>query len=64
MEEKITLTCETCGTIYEKPKSYKERKNIFFKWNLKYCDKCRKEKQSEALKYLPEVLKVLKNKEE
>lgn len=59
MEEKIILTCETCGAIYEKPKSYKERKNIFFKWNLKYCDKCRKEKQSESLRYIPVIIKAL-----
>ena len=64
MDEKIKLTCEICGTIYEKPKSYKDLNNVYFKWNLKYCDKCRREKELEALKYIPEVLKVLKNKEE
>ena len=63
MDEMIELKCEKCGVDYCKPKNFikwnKEYPNIFFKWSLKFCDKHRREKQHEALKSLPNVLKNL-----
>lgn len=60
----INLTCEKCGIKYEKPETFKkyndETPNIFFKWSLSFCDKCRKEKELEALKHLPKILPKLK----
>ena len=59
----LKLKCQTCGTNYEKPEDYekwnKENTNVFFKWSLAYCDKCRKEKEIQALKNLPKVMKAL-----
>ena len=36
--------------------------NVFYKWSLLYCDKCRIERQNEALKSLPNIIKVLSEK--
>jgi len=59
----LKLKCQTCSADYEKPEDYekwnKENTNVFFKWSLAYCDKCRKEKEIEALKELPKVLEAL-----
>ncbi len=61
MEETIKLKCTQCGTDYEKPMNYKvwnkEHPNVFFKWNLMFCDKCRKEKEEEGFKRLPEIIR-------
>jgi hypothetical protein len=32
---------------------------VFFKWSLAFCDKCRREKEIESLKALPDVLRAL-----
>ena len=56
----LKLECQSCGVAYEKPQYYevwdKEYPNVFFRWSLSYCDKCRKEKEIQALKYLPQVI--------
>ena len=61
----IDLKCEKCGIDYQKPSDFKkwndEWPNIFFKWSLSFCDTCRREKEIEALKSLPDVLKALSN---
>lgn len=61
--EGITLKCETCGIYYQKPSDFKrwneESPNVFFKWSLKFCDVCRKEREKQALKRLPEILNQL-----
>ena len=61
----IKLKCEKCGVKYEKPADFKkwnnERPNVFFKWSLAFCDTCRRNREKEALKRLPEVIKVLAN---
>lgn len=64
MEETLKLTCQKCTSDYEKPADFKKwkeetRNNIFFKWSLEFCDKCRKEREREALRALPNVVKVL-----
>jgi hypothetical protein len=64
LEETIKLKCEKCGCDYEKPSVFKEylftaRHNVFFKWSLAFCDKCRREKEIESLKALPDVLRAL-----
>ena len=63
MEEMIKLKCEKCGIDYEKPANFKkwndENTNVFYRWSLAFCDKCRKEKEVNALKRLPEILKAL-----
>lgn len=64
MEETIKLKCEKCGTDYEKPIVFKKylietNNNVFYKWSLLFCDKCRREKQNEALKALPDILTAL-----
>lgn len=33
--------------------------NIFYKWYLSFCDKCRREKELEALERLPVILESL-----
>lgn len=63
----INLVCEKCGCDYEKPAVFKEylvqtKLNVFYKWSLAFCDKCRREKEREAFKALPDVLKALSNK--
>ena len=59
----LKLKCEKCGVEYEKPADFKkwndEEPQVFFKWSLKFCDTCREEKEKEALKKLPEVIKAL-----
>ncbi len=59
----LYLTCEKCNGKYEKPEQFAiwntEMPNVFFKWSLQYCDTCRKEKQFEALKSLPNVINSL-----
>lgn len=65
MEETLKLNCETCGIGYDKPKDLKEwydkRPNVFYKWSLLFCDDCRRKKERESFKRLPEVLKALSN---
>ena len=57
----IKLKCKNCGVEYKKPADFKKWNNVFFKWSLKYCDNCRRNKESEALKRLPEIIKALAN---
>ena len=63
MKETIELKCRKCSINYERPlshvKYYKKNKQVFFKWSLEFCDKCRKEREEEALQRLPDVLKAL-----
>ena len=64
MEESIKLVCKKCGIYYEKPTIFKKylnetNHNIFYKWSLEFCDKCRQEKQVESFKALPDVIKIL-----
>ena len=63
MEEMINCKCEKCGVDYEKPATFKkwneENTNVFFRWSLAFCDKCRQEKERESLKALPDVLRAL-----
>ena len=64
--EKIKLKCEICGCDYEKPSVFREylkatKHNVFFKWSLSFCDKCRRKKEHESLKAMPEILKALSN---
>ena len=66
MKETIKLKCEKCNADYDKPSDLKrlneEHPNVFFKWSLLFCDDCRRKKEREAIKSLPEVLKVLSDK--
>jgi len=59
----LKLVCKNCGAEYRKPKDFKkwndEKPNIFFTWSLNYCDKCRRKKERETLKRLPEIIKAL-----
>lgn len=61
----IQLKCEKCGVNYEKPADFKkwndEKPNVFFKWNLAFCDTCRRNREKQALKKLPDVIKALAN---
>ena len=63
MEEIINCKCEKCGVNYEKPATFKkweaENTNVFFRWSLAFCDNCRREKERETLKVLPNVLSAL-----
>jgi len=64
MEETIKLKCEKCVIDYEKPLVFREylvstKYNNFYKWSLAFCDKCRREKERECLKALPNILKAL-----
>jgi len=64
MEETIKLKCEKCGCNYEKPSVFKEyliatKHNVFYKWSLAFCDICRREKEREALKSLPDIIDAL-----
>jgi hypothetical protein len=64
MEETINLKCEKCGVDYQKPSVFKDylvatKHNVFYKWSLAFCDNCRREKEKEALKALPDILKAL-----
>lgn len=63
----IDLICDKCGCNYQKPEIFKQylvatNNNVFYKWSLLYCDKCRIERQNEALKSLPNIIKVLSEK--
>ncbi len=61
----LQLKCEKCGVDYEKPTNFKKwndkNPNVFFKWSLTFCDTCRRTKECQALKKLPDVLKLLTN---
>ena len=66
MSDTIDLKCEECGCAYEKPYVFKEhllanKRNVFFKWSLTFCDKCRRKKEVSALKALPDVLNAIAN---
>lgn len=63
-EETMKLKCKKCGCDYEKPSVFKEyivanNNNVFYRWSLTFCDRCRKEKERESLKFLPDVMKAL-----
>jgi hypothetical protein len=63
----MKCNCQKCGIEYIKPNKFKiwneEHPNTFFKLNLLYCDKCRKEKEENYLNHLPQVIEILsKNK--
>ena len=62
MAETIKLKCEKCGCDYEKPATFKkwneENTNVFYKLSLAFCDNCRREKEREYLKALPDVLRA------
>jgi hypothetical protein len=61
----IMHICEVCGIEYGKPSEYSSEKyqqNVFFRWSTKFCDKHRKEKETEALKFLPKILEVISKK--
>ena len=57
----IYLKCFKCKVKYDKPIAFKElaKKNVYFSWSIKYCDKCRKEKENMVLNILPNILKTL-----
>jgi len=59
----LELKCEKCAVDYQKRDDFKkwndESPNIFFKYSLAFCDKCRRKKEIEALKRLTEVIKEL-----
>lgn len=61
----LSLKCKTCGITYQKPDYFKawneSHPNVFFQWNLSYCDECRQKKEGDALKLLPEVINALTN---
>lgn len=63
--EIITNTCE-CGTIFERPKSYEEYNtkypNVHWRWKLKYCDSCFKNKSMNAFEKLPEIISLISQK--
>jgi len=63
-EEQIDLKCKNCGTDYNKPAVFKHylvesNFNIFYRWSLDFCDKCRREKQDNALKHLPKIINAI-----
>ena len=60
-ESLIKCKCEKCGCDYEKPSIFQNylvetKYNTFYKWSLSFCDKCRREKERESLKALPNIL--------
>ncbi len=65
MEKMLNLKCKICGCEYEKPENFKiwnaKRTNVFFRWSLEFCNKCRWEKEIKALNRLPEIIKILAN---
>ena len=66
MSDTIKLKCQECGCDYEKPYVFKEfilasERNVFFKWSLTFCDKCRRKKEVVALKALPDVINAMAN---
>ena len=61
LKAKREVAKRTTEFIFEKPADFKkwndERPNVFFKWSLAFCDICRRDREKEALKRLPEVIK-------
>lgn len=59
----LQLKCEICGCDYEKSEDFKmwndKKRNVFFEWNLKYCDVCRRKKEIESLKKLPKIIDLI-----
>jgi len=60
----VDLICIKCDTNYQKPKVFQQylidtNNCVFYKWSLQYCDKCRREKELQALKSLPENITKL-----
>jgi hypothetical protein len=66
MSDMMKLTCETCGTVYEKPAIFQkylaETNSVTYKWMMRFCDKCRRKKTLEALQHLPEILNAIATK--
>jgi len=64
MQENVKLKCEQCGIDYEKPSVFKKylvqtKYNQFYKWSLTFCDQCRRKKEINALKCIPDILNIL-----
>ena len=63
----LNLKCEKCLVNYEKPDLFKvwndRHPNIFYNWSLRFCDFCRKHKESKALEALPKVIQTLSNED-
>lgn len=61
--DELNLKCSTCSIEYKKPAEFRkwqeESPQVFYQWSLEYCDTCRRKKESDALKKLPEILKIL-----
>lgn len=59
----LNLKCEKCLVAYEKPTLLKkwneDYPNVFYNWSLRFCDFCRKQKESQALEVLPKVIQTL-----
>jgi|GEM_PF-2007754 len=59
----INLTCKKCLCKYDKLDLYNDlynkTKNIYYKMNLEYCDKCRREIEQQAIKNIPLILTYL-----
>lgn len=60
----VRLRCDKCGKHFNRPNKYvlfyKEQPQVVvFKWKLKYCDKCFKERVDKSFKRLPEILNQL-----
>ena len=70
MEDVMNLICKDCECSYQKPSVFKEyleesNYNVFYTWSLTYCDLCRRERESLALKRLEDISNMLtKNKSE
>jgi hypothetical protein len=65
-EEMVNLICEKCNCDYEKPTVFQKylietKRNVFYKWSLTFCDNCRRERERESLKALPDIVKALSN---
>jgi len=65
-EEMVNLICEKCNCDYEKPTVFQKylietKHNVFYKWSLTFCDNCRRERERESLKALPDIVKALSN---
>lgn len=57
MENEIELTCDECGEDFKRPEEWRKlNANVFFRYKLKYCDKCYKLKIEAALLRLPDVI--------
>lgn len=62
--EIINLKCEKCGCEYEKPAVFLQyalnsKYSPLYKWSLKYCNICRRERERDALNSLPYVIEKL-----